>query len=159
MPATGSPLVLVISSPVQQVSLLSSLLRTLQAAVRDCAQNTEAGRSAFSGQDAPVLVAATETEDSGLRIAFSFRGPSGSELGEFDRVAFSAFIADMASALKTSPQRTLWGTPVRPLVRASDEGERMRLFLEDLVRLGDVTVAAGENKLVISGGKVEASFI
>jgi hypothetical protein len=156
MQERGVELTLHVSSAKQHVSLMSSLLRTLQAAVRDAAQDSEEGRRLLSAQPAPALSVAIATgADSQMTLAFRFEGPAGEHIPGLNETAFGAFMSELAAALKVTPQRTLWGTPVRPLVRSAAEKERLKIFLEDLVRLGDVTVSAGSQRIVISDGRID----
>jgi hypothetical protein len=158
MPERNSRLTLTTGSSSLHVSALSSLLRTLQAAVRDAAHGAEAGARLLAAQPPPVLeVSVTGVAGEGLTLSFGFLGPDGAPQAELDAVAFPAFMSGLAAALRVSPQRTLWGTPVRPITHTTAENERMRLFLEDLVRLRDVTVSAGERTITISEGRVEAT--
>ncbi len=158
MAGTDNVLTLSVSRATQHVSALSSLLRTLQAAVRDSAQGTAAGQRLLSGQPAPVLeVAVSSGAGSPLTLSFEFNGPGHEPIEELNDAAFGAFMTELATALNVSSQRMLWGTPVRPLARSPVENERMRLFLEDLARIGDVVVSAGGRKITIKDGKVEAT--
>ena len=153
-----SHLVLRIESPIHHVSGLSSLLRTLQAAVRDVGQRTDTGARMLQAQPAPMLVVDVESDGRGpLTLSFRFVAPDGATLHELNAAAFGVFMAELAAALKVTPQRSLWGTPVRPLRRSAAENDRLRLFLEDLARLGDVTVSAAGRRIVLSEGKVEAA--
>lgn len=139
------------------VSTLSSLLRTLQAAVRDAAQGSEAGKRMLAAQPAPVLAVDTAAAAGGpVTLSFRFTDADGGTLHELNGAAFGAFMSGLEAALKVSPQRAMWGRPVRPLVRSAAESERLRLFLEDLVRLGDVTISAGRRQIVIAEGRVES---
>ncbi len=110
----------------------------------------------LAAQPAPVLEVRVEPAGAGMTLSFSFTGPDRAVLDELNATAFGAFMSELAAALKVTPQRTLWGTPVRPLVRSAPENERLRLFLDDFVRLGDVTVSAGGGKITVSEGRVEA---
>lgn len=156
MDSSESALTLGIGSAGLHVSTLSSLLRTLQAAVRDATQGSEAGRRLLAAQPAPVLtVEIPATAGGPLLLSFSFTGPEGGTLHELNTTAFGAFLSGLEAALQVTPQQTMWGRPVRPLIRSAAENERLRLFLEDLVRLGDVTISAGARQIVIREGRVE----
>ena len=158
MSTERTSLLLALASPVQQVSLLSSLLRTLQAAVRDAAQGTEQGKKLFAGQRQPILTVTAASDGGQLTLSFAFSGEAKpDELDELGRATFRVFMSEAGLMLKAGPQRTLWGTPARPIAKASAENERMTLFLADLVRLGDVTLTRGGQAIAISDGKVEAS--
>ncbi|MSQ08680.1 MAG: hypothetical protein EXR57_01835 [Dehalococcoidia bacterium] len=156
MTGSDSRLVLQTGSPRLYVSAFSSLLRTFQAAVRDVGSTTETGKRLLAAQPPPVLEVRVEPAGAGMTLSFSFTGPDLAVLDELNAAAFGGFMSELAAALKITPQRTLWGTPVRPLVRSAPENERLRLFLDDFVRLGDVTVSAGGRKITVSGGRAEA---
>ena len=146
-----------IGSSSLHVSTLSSLLRTLQAAVRDATQGSEAGKRMLAAQPAPVLVVDTVAAAGGpVTLSFRFTGPDGETLHELNSAAFGAFMSGLEAALKVTPQRAMWGRPLRPLVRSAAENERLRLFLEDFVRLGAVTISVGGRRIVIAEGRVES---
>lgn len=152
---SATALRLTASPPVLHVSGLSSLLRTFQAAVRDAAHETDAGRM-LSVQPPPVL-ALRFAHGPGLSIEFGFVDQAGGGLPDLDRAAFGAFMDALAAALKITPQRSLWGTPARPLVRSAGENERLKLFLEDLLRMGDVQVSCRGRSVAIRDGRIEAA--
>ena len=119
------------------VSYLSSLLRVVQAAVREVARHAEGSRDAFAELPQPVLhmvvqsyehepagqlakpsnhvAAAANTRDAdegGLTLHFSFADPVDSTtLSELSSAAFEAFAEQMVQMLKGLPQRGLWGQP------------------------------------------------
>jgi len=154
----GDHLTIRLNSATQHVSGLSSLLRTLQAAVRDAAQKTEAGAKMLAAQPAPVMgVTVRGGAGRPLELAFHFSGPDGIAIAELDAAAFGAFMSELAAALKITPQRTLWATPLRPLIRSAGDNERMRLFLEDMSRIGGVEISWGGRMVALSEGRVEST--
>lgn len=134
------------------VSTLSSLLRSLQAAVREAAADTDAG-AAFRDRSGPSLMAEIDAHpDGGAAVRFRFVNADGSPAPGVSSSSFAAFLSRVETALATLPQRTLWGTTVRMGGSSPAGSERIRQFLEDLTRLEDASVEIGRRRIELREG-------
>ena len=156
-----STLILRLPLTTQPVSLLSSLLRTLQAAVRESALATPLGAQRLVEPPAPVLLASIRGPggEDGLELRFFFAGPASSrpEL-ELSETAFAAFMDTLEQTLKAQPQRMLWDVPSRP-PRGAGPGKgpspRIRQMWDDLGRFRNATLSVGARQITVSDGSVE----
>ena len=95
------------------VSYLSSLLRVVQAAVREVARRADGARESFEKQPQPVLHLTVHPDDAELTLRFTFADPVDSEpLPELSSIAFNAFVEQFTQLLKGLPQRGLWGESI-----------------------------------------------
>ena len=117
------------------VSSFSSLLRVVQAALREVARSNDDTREPFSRQRQPVLVVSTATRRGDLILLFSFIDPSDSTpLSRLSARTFGTFMEELSRLLKTPPQqRGLWGESVGSARRRDYESEVARRA--DQVRL------------------------
>jgi len=157
----ASTLVVKLSPATQLVSALSSLLRTLQAAVRETALATPEGARRFGEAPHPVLLASlgVPAGGDGIELRFSFAEHISSRPEpEFSKAAFGAFMDRLEGTLKAQPQRMLWDAPSRPprTGRPSQAAsERIRLLWEDLGRFRRVVLSVGTRRITVSGDAVE----
>ncbi len=149
----ASQLILKLSSNVYPVSTLSATLRTLQAAVRDAASRTETGHQITESRPAPTLMTRIDGKDGRIQLHLFFAAPGGPPLQRVSQDAFCAFMEELAQALKSQPHRTLWGT--RPRAREEQTSRRMKLFLDDVMRLGEVEVAACSRRVRITDAGID----
>ena len=90
------------------VSYLSSLLRIIQAAVRETAFSSNHIDPSESHQ--PILLASLSEEDTKLLIEFSFTDPKTTEhLDILSKSIFQEFFHNFGEHIKTLPQPSLWG--------------------------------------------------
>ena len=95
------------------VSYLSSLLRVLQAAMREVARSNDGTAAMFSQQPQPVLVVSTATVEGDLVLRFTFGDPLDSTpLTNLSSLTFKAFLEQFSQLVKELPQRSLWGESV-----------------------------------------------
>ena len=156
-----STLVLRLRPTTQPVSLLSSLLRTLQAAVRETALATPLGAQRFVETPHPVLLTSIRQPagEDGLELRFFFADPTSSRPEpELSEAAFAAFMDTLEETLKAQPQRTLWDAPSRP-PRGGRHGKgpspRIRQMWDDLGRFRNATLSVGTRQITVSDGSVE----
>ncbi len=154
-------LTLRLHSATQQVSSLSSLLRTLQAALRESALSTREGTERFAEPPQPVLLTSVITPPGrdALELRFFFAQPRSSRVEpELTAAAAGAFLDTLEQTLKAQPQRTLWDVSSRPR-RGGGTGPapspRIGQLWEDLGRFATVTVSAGGRRITVTGGSVE----
>jgi len=156
-----STLVLRLSSATLLVSSLSSLLRTVQAAVREAVLATPAGAQRFVETPHPVLLTSVRERpgEGGLELHFFFAELASSRPEpEFSKAAFAAFMDTLEETLKAQPQRMLWDAPSKP-PRGAGRGQgpspRIRQMWDDLGRFRNVTLSVGSRQITASGGSVE----
>ncbi len=142
------------------VSALSSLLRVLQAAVRESARADTAAKELFEEPIAPSLyMSLSRSEDDALTIAFYFGMPDGPALPEeAASSAFNAFMTDLADRVKLLPQPALWGRAVGGVSRARDESDISRRMGEvhaELRRLPRSVLSFGGREIRIDGEQIE----
>ena len=90
------------------VSYLSSLLRIIQAAVRETAFSSN--HIDPSERHQPILLASLSEEDTKLLIEFSFTDPKTTEhLDILSKSIFQEFFHNFGEYIKTLPQPSLWG--------------------------------------------------
>ncbi len=137
---TGYSLTLRLSSNTCSVSALSSMLRTLQAAIRDAASRSQAAENLSTHQPAPLLMVRTSSQGEALTLSLVFAVGGSEPLEDVSAAAFSAFMEEISEVLSAQPHMTLWGT--RPKAGGGPASKRMQLFLDDIVRLGEVELEA-----------------
>jgi hypothetical protein len=109
------------------VSNLSSLLRVLQAALREVARGFDEGRRAFAGSPYPVLVTSTATEDDDLVLRFHFEDTVPSTpSSRLSTLTFTAFLEEFKKLYIGQPQRGLWGEAVVGSQRRAHESDAAR---------------------------------
>ena len=152
-----STLILRLASATQPASSLSSLLRTLQAAVREAVQATPEGAQRFAEATHPILLTSMREPEGegGLELRFYFADrASSTRQPELSETAFAAFMDTLGQALKAQPQRMLWDAPSRP-PRGGGPSPRIRQVWDDLGRFKNVTLSVGTRRIAVSGGSVE----
>ncbi len=109
------------------VSYLSSVLRSIQAALREVARTADATREEFQRQPQPVLMLSSLSVEDGLTLRFAFVDPLDSTpMEKFSSQAFQAFIDEFTQFLKRLPQRGLWGETYNRARRKTHDSEITR---------------------------------
>ena len=153
--ADDARLIMRIGEGAHAVSALSSLLRTMQAAVRECAARTDEGASLFDRHPAPLLTAEFAHDgEAGTRIMLQFCDGTGAPIPELSESAFGAFMRELGVAISAQSQRTLWGASTRPRPPSGDSSSRVHLFLDDLTRLGTAAIVLGDRKIEVRDGSI-----
>ena len=145
------------------VSAMSSLLRVVQAAVRESARADSAARGLFEEPIAPSLyVTFSAGEGGSSELRFYFEMPDGSDLAaEAASNAFAAFITDLADRVKGLQQPGLWGGAVggaRRLEAESDVARRMGEVYAELRRLPRSVLSFGGREICVDGERVELRY-
>jgi len=90
------------------VSYLSSLLRIVQAALRETAFASNHINSSIGNQ--PILLASLSEKNEKLSIHLSFSDPkTNKNLDTLSKEIFQNFFQDFSNYVKTLPQPSLWG--------------------------------------------------
>ncbi len=152
---------LVVSLPgsTLSVSALYSLLRELQAAVRNAGTNTRAWAEFTADRPDPVLQVGTQNEEhGGLRLEFYFANPQTREpLDAISELSFTVFMDDLQDFLKSQRQRTFWGESARPAGSGDASTGRSAQVWTELSRVGVRMISAGTRRIELSEGRVEIS--
>ena len=143
------------------VSYLSSLLRVVQACLREVARSDDGTRRHFERQPQPMLVLAGMDSDSGITVKFVFTDPLGeTPLEELSSRTFNAFLDRLSEFVRELPQPGLWGgaaliPPHAPF--KTELSRRMDQMYRELRRSSRVTLRFGGRSIEIEGDRMEIS--
>ena len=141
------------------VSNLSSLLRVLQAALREVARSDDATRQPFLQRPHPVLHLSTQVSELDLVLRFTFVDPlDGSPLPQLSSSAFNTFLDEFSRFLKTLPQRGLWGDSASGAPRRHYESDVARRFDQvrlELRRLSRATLKFNNHTISFEGDQLD----
>ncbi len=141
------------------VSNLSSILRVLQATLREVARNTEETRERFASQPQPVLQLSISAAGGDMVMEFHFADPSDSAaMTQLSERAFAEFVDRLAQFIKRLPQRGLWGESLAGSQTRSYESELDRRLDElrmELRRLPRAKLTFDRQTISIEGDRVE----
>ena len=139
---------------------MSSLLRVMQAALRESARETPAGAAPFAEKPEPILMVTADAGGDGeaLELTFAFADASTRRpIDTLSEAGFSSFLDAVETLLKSQPRRTLWGGPA-PLSRVGDgTADRVALAWQELSRLSNVTLELGDRRIDASESSIEIS--
>ena len=141
------------------VSALSSLLRVLQAALREFARSTDRTRELFIDPSRPLLRASAEILGDDLVLSFSFEvsGEPGAS-DELSRLAFDQLMSGLSEFIKVLPQRGLWGETVASPGGPRHESTTARRLDElrmELRRFPRVRLRHGSRSIQFEGDRME----
>jgi hypothetical protein len=153
---------LCLSGTAQPVSAVSSILRTLQAAIRDAARTRPQVLAALQTRPLPILlVSTTNLSNSDRAIAFNlcFADPNTqTPISEISIAVFQSFMGAMDLAIKTMPQRTLWGHAVRlPGTTDASPSRRIAALLAEFVRFRYAIIKFDNRQVTAHNGSLEIS--
>ena len=116
------------------VSSLSSLLRVVQAALREEARSGDDTRQFFLQKKQPVLIVSIATRRGEVTLQFSFTDQSDcTPLSHLSEYTFGSFMDKFSRLFKTLPQRGLWGEVIGGIQHRQYESDVARRV--DQVRL------------------------
>ncbi|MBI4306141.1 MAG: hypothetical protein HY678_07450 [Chloroflexi bacterium] len=154
-------LTITLRSAVQSVSALSSLLREVQAALREAGRLVPESAHRFETEQPPVLTVGIEMINGGLALSFEFADAlSRTPAPAISIAASRRLVAALEAELKRRPQRTLWGQHAASARRRATEqrdplADRASSVLEELARVQSASVAVEGRRIEISGETVE----
>lgn len=140
------------------VSYLSSLLRVLQAALREVALSDAKTREQFSNRPQPVLVMPGVSRGEALALSFAFVHPiDGTPLVSLSDTTFDAFLDHLGKFVAGLPQPGLWGgaarrSPQEPF--ESDLDRRMDQVYVELRRTSKAVLRFRNRSLDIEGDQM-----
>ena len=141
------------------VSYVSSLLRVLQAALREVGHADEATRGAFEGTGPPILLMSADQVEEELALAFHFAGSTdGVPMDNVSALVFDAFLDRLSEYVRGLPQPSLFGGAAAGAPRRESEDamtRRMDQVHRELRRSPRVTLSTGGKSLRIEGQSME----
>ena len=141
------------------VSYFSSLLRVVQAALREVARNDDSTRQPFIQQPQPVLLLTASVADDDLVMRFHFTDPLDSTpLTELSAQTFRSFVEQFGDYLKTLPQPGLWGDAIGGMQTRRHRSEierRMDQLRLELRRFPKAKIGFEEHSISIEAGRIE----
>ena len=141
------------------VSYLSSLLRLVQAALREVALSGDGTRERFDRQPQPILVLSRLSSQDGLTLQMTFVDPiDGTPLEELSSRTFDAFLDSLGRFVMSLPQPGLWGGAARRSPQPPFESglsERMDQVYAELRRSSKVTLRFQTRSIEIEGDRME----
>ena len=141
------------------VSYLSSLLRVVQAALREVAQSEDGTRHHFDQRPQPILVLSSLETDDDLTLHFTFADPRDSTpLGELSSQTFNALLDRFREFVRRLPQPSLWGgaapgSSQRPF--ESELARRMDQLHRELRRSTKATIRFRDRAIEVEGDRME----
>ena len=146
---------------VLPVSYLSSLLRVVQAGVREVARSDEGTRRQFGRQPQPMLVLSSLDSNGGLTLNLAFSDPLGEiQVAELSSRTFNLFLDRLSEFVRDLPQPGLWGgaalrAPQTPF--GSEVSRRMDQVYRELRRSSKATLRFQDRSIEIEGDRMEIS--
>ncbi|MYK61348.1 MAG: hypothetical protein F4034_05140 [Chloroflexi bacterium] len=127
MIATPEKLTLTLHDPPFKVSNLSSLFRSLQAAVRETAAAGEPVESLFSNQQGPFLVTdVANGTDGELTMSLWFVDRDNQPLMDRSEETFVSAISELERTILRGSQHTFWGAPAYQSEIHEDDSRMLR---------------------------------
>ena len=159
-PESNAPLLEVeLDSRGLPVSYLSSLLRVLQAVVREVARTNEDTRRLFSQQPQPVLLLSAHVTGENLALRFAFADPLDSTpMPQLSARTFESFLERFSQFLKGLAQPGLWGISVKGGQRRryeSDMARRMDQLRVELRRFPRARLSFDRRTILLEGDHME----
>ena len=140
------------------VSYMSSLLRVVQAALREVALDTAGAREHFDSRPQPLLAMPAPAGGDSIALSFVFVDPQdGSPMDDLSAATFGSFLDRLQAYVTSLPQPSLFGgASRRPTRDAGTEVERrMDQVYAELRRASRVTLRHGGRSLSIEGDRLE----
>ena len=140
------------------VSYVSSLLRVVQAALREVALDTDGARDHFEIRPQPLLAMPALAGGDSITMSFVFVDPQdGSPMEELSAATFDSFLDRLQAYVTSLPQPSLWGGALRRPPREADTevDRRMDQVYAELRRASRVTLWHGARSLEFEGDRLE----
>jgi hypothetical protein len=141
------------------VSSLSSLLRVVQAAIREVARTNASTSDLFSQPPHPVLRVSAGVSGEDLLLSFFFDMPRESRpKSELSETTFDQLLGRLADFIKGLPQRGLWGQSVaggRPQQYESEVARRLDELRMELRRFPRARLRYDQRSILFEGDRME----
>ena len=152
MMASPEKLTLTLHDPPFKVSNLSSLFRSLQAAVRETAAAGEPVESLFSNQQGPFLVTDVANGDDGeLTMSLWFVDRDNQPLTDRSEETFVSVISELERTILRGSQHTFWGAPAYQSEIHEDDSRMLR-FIAVLRAFRSATISYDGRSVVLRDG-------
>lgn len=152
MMASPEKLTLTLHDPPFKVSNLSSLFRSLQAAVRETAAAGEPVESLFSNQQGPFLVTdVTNGDDGELTMSLWFVDRNNQPLTDRSEETFVSAISELERTILRGSQHTFWGAPAYQSEIHEDDSRMLR-FIAVLRAFRSATISYDGRSVVLRDG-------
>ena len=152
MMASPEKLTLTLHDPPFKVSNLSSLFRSLQAAVRETAAAGEPVESLFSNQQGPFLVTDVANGTNGeLTMSLWFVDRDNRPLTDRSEETFVSAISELERTILRGSQHTFWGAPAYQS-EVHEDDSRMLRFITVLRAFRSATISYDGHSVVLRDG-------
>ncbi len=156
---SGKSLEIFLHATELPVSYVSTLLRVIQAALREVARSGEGTRQAFSQQAQPILLMSMNSCAETISLRFHFADPTSDvALDQISEQSFYALMERFLVYVKGLPQRDLWGEPTTSGVQTpfgTEVERRIDQLRRELRRISKATIRFHEHTVVIEGDRLE----
>ena len=143
------------------VSYISSLLRTLQAAIREIAISDPSVQNSFNEGGKHILVISNLMFDVSFKFEMIFIDVVERKFNEnLSRHVFDKFVLEFISFVRTLPQPGLWGDASPKLWDANSKSNieiRMYQVYRELKRCTKVIIESCGKKIEIDGERLQLS--
>ena len=143
------------------VSYISSLLRTLQAAIREIAISDAAMQNYFNEEKKHTLVISNLNFDTAFKLEMIFIDVLERKFNQnLSMKVFDKFVLEFISFIRALPQPGLWGdaSPKSWDPKAKSDTEiRMYQVYRELKRCSKVIIESGAKKIEIDGERLQLS--
>jgi len=143
------------------VSYISSLLRTLQAAIREIAISDPSVQNSFNEEKKHILVISNLMFDVSFKFEMIFVDVVERKFNEnLSRHVFDKFVLEFISFVRTLPQPGLWGEASPKLWNSNAKSDieiRMYQVYRELKRCTKVIIESGGKKIEIDGERLQLS--
>ena len=140
------------------VSYISSLLRVVQAALREVALDTDGAREHFESRPQPLLAMPALAGGDSIAMSFVFVDPrDDSPMEGLSAATFGSFLDRLQAYVTSLPQPSLFGGASRRPSREADTevDRRMDQVYAELRRASRVTLRHGGRSLGFEGDQLE----
>ena len=141
------------------VSYLSSVLRVLQAALREVAMSNDAARVEFDTRPQPMLMLSSLESNGAVKIRLRFVDPQGMfPLDDLSSQTFTSFMDRFIEFVNSLPQPGLWGGTPSRLPRQAHRSRllgRMDQVHRELRRSSKVAIRFRDRFVEIEGDRME----
>jgi hypothetical protein len=141
------------------VSAMSSLLRVVQAGLREVARLHDDTRETFAQPPHPILLMSSESDETSLTLKFSFAdGQYSQPMPQVSARVFAVFMERYSRFLKTLPQPGFWKDSVTGGQNDPYESEverRMDQIRMEMRRFPKVRLSFRNREILIEGNRME----
>lgn len=157
--AGGQPLEITLDPGYLPVSNVSSLLRILQAALREVARGVDSAYDPFAEPPYPALRIKTANANGDLVLSFGFFDPvDSSPMTGLSERTCGILMDRLGEVIRRLPQRGLWGESVagpQAGIDDSEVGKRLDQLRVELRRFGKARLSFSGKTISFEGDRME----